>query len=587
MDMFEPTGFGRFDPSTFGMWLNVDAAYQRQDYTTLTPLMWSTFHSPLSDAHKEYVRSAKSREDAVFAASCFTVATHERRHFHDLIATPYGSMLARQNIRAAFYCAVLVDEVLFRRDRIVVPLNEWCQNAELFQTIYDIAPPSNCIIHINNLFGTMQDKLTFFDHGRLNRDRTATFPTASSILESIAVMVQLREIGEEFGLEYGESFGKSIIDSKSKSRYFGALRLVQDTFGTQLPIAIESLLLQASLYGNFQDPDPNRFQYPTDLLMSLLDWLRENRFTRFLNTASSGPQAFDYTVEFIDNYFKKVQGGNLQSMIQSASNANRCVLAALAQELTDIEQSAGREKPFCRTVLEVFQNFIDVHESFSKKVCNNLPWYMSYDYIRDKHENPEPVVFIESHNGIPVDSTLGSYYYIQSEDRIYITSEMQKRILTCSSDSEAAKMTLNSLQTVEELKQETILNLHSITGISNGYEETILKNKPETLVLRNAYVMSPRNIRKSEVSDEPVINTSLWQRNYDQIGHARLFLEGPNQGMPQSTVRDILSALKNFHTDVFTSSGKLEAMSSDPNEIPDLISNALDSLQKLKTHNKA
>src|SRR5437762_1481050 len=101
MDLFEPQGaYGRFDPATFGLWINLDYVLEHSDFQGLLPLMLPTFAYDLTAEHRAYIEG-KSDAEMLRAANCFTVASHEARHFPDLLASPYGSMLARQFTRAA------------------------------------------------------------------------------------------------------------------------------------------------------------------------------------------------------------------------------------------------------------------------------------------------------------------------------------------------------------------------------------------------------------------------------------------------------------------------------------------------------
>lgn len=576
MEYFEPKGYGRFDPAAFGLWVNVDAVLAHPKYLELGPLMWSTFHFGPGDEHRNYVQQARSEEDAIFAATCFTVATHERRHFHDLLATPYGSMLARQYLRAAFFNGFLNEDFIFRREKIAVPLEEWCQNAELFQASYGIEPPSKNIREISSIFRTMQEKLLAFDHGQINEERSPNIPTATSILEGIAVMVQLRQIGEEFGLEYGGAFGKSVHQSNGGDRYFGALGLISRMLEVRLPIALEALILQASLYGNFQDPDLSRVRYPIDVLASLLSWLRDRR----IFTSGKLPPGFDglhFVVDAVNEYFVAKHGGTLEDMVRKATTANRGVVDVLRQDLADYRKSSSSDNPYCECVLKVFDDFNSVQEPFSLRVVQNLPWYVSYDYVRDWLSCPSPLMYIDSRRGIPVTSQLSQWYYIQSEDRLYLSPQTQASL---RDDPTFHASILELGQTVDELELNRKLDLETITNATKLAQD-VAPAEPGTIVMRNAYVLSPRSPSKERIAGTE-LDLSLWQRFYDQTCPMRLFLEGPDQGMPAVAVRDCLSAYHAFHTEVYTSSGRLDGKAPDSRELGNLGSNILSTLGELK-----
>ena len=150
MDTFEQTGFGRVDPSSFGMWLNVDKALAHPDYERFGPLMWSSFLFPLHDDHKTYLRRLTNEEDVQLVLNAFTLFTHEARHFHDLLLCPYGSMLMRQYTRAALYYLFLRRDLIFRHKAIYVPLSDWVAHGTKLQRVYrDLDTPSPTLSRSN------------------------------------------------------------------------------------------------------------------------------------------------------------------------------------------------------------------------------------------------------------------------------------------------------------------------------------------------------------------------------------------------------------------------------------------------------
>ena len=62
----------------------------------------------------------------------------------------------------------------------------------------------------------------------------------------------------------------------------------------------------------------------------------------------------------------------------------------------------------------------------------------------------------------------------------------------------------------------------------------------------------------------------------------RLFLEGPDRGMPAAALRDTLAAFNACHTAVYSASGRLEAQGVDPHEFGDRSSGVLSILGKHK-----
>jgi hypothetical protein len=97
------------------------------------PLFGSSFYLPVTDEHRAFVVDRKPGTERGFAAVAFSTATHESRHFHNLLFTTYGSVLARQHTRAALLLRSCFNEMLFRSPMLVVPLHEWQRN---WQTLH-------------------------------------------------------------------------------------------------------------------------------------------------------------------------------------------------------------------------------------------------------------------------------------------------------------------------------------------------------------------------------------------------------------------------------------------------------------------
>jgi hypothetical protein len=337
MDFFEVNRSGRLDPSNFGLWLNLDYAIKNLTDTKLLSLMMTTFHFPLTDEHRNFVNSRKSEEEAALAINCFTMFSHEMRHFHDLLVCPYGSMLMRQYARAAFLCTLCKHDLYLRSSAIVVPLSDWIASQELFERAHSVPPPSSNLRDLNETLETMKVKLDVFNRGSIPLPSPFESLDATSILEALAILNQENLISKEFGDEKVSLFRRSFKSPASISRYYGPLYLIS--------------AILVSLCGNFQDPDFNRVRYPKDILVQLLIWLREHKFD------ASRVQHFEEIVDIVDQYFEERHGGDVQSMITQAARTNEEVEKALYADLSRFEEQLGNEDERARSVLKGFNNF--------------------------------------------------------------------------------------------------------------------------------------------------------------------------------------------------------------------------------------
>src|SRR5215472_2692531 len=168
MDIFEPMGFGRFDSSIFGLRLNLDRAITEPFDPDLLQLTLESFHRPIGQKHRKYVADIQDSEKKSLAVSLFTLSCHETKHFHDLLITPYGSMLMRQFTRLALLSLCCFSDLFLRNDTIMLPLRDWVSDWEIYTGIIPpLREPSENIKAIADAVETMMTKLRAFDTGVL------------------------------------------------------------------------------------------------------------------------------------------------------------------------------------------------------------------------------------------------------------------------------------------------------------------------------------------------------------------------------------------------------------------------------------
>lgn len=554
MDLFEESAFGRFDPSNFGLNLNVDAALNHQNYLEFGPLMWTTFQYPISEEHKAYIAAQTTSTDAVFAASCFTVFTHEKRHFHDLLVTPYGSMLMRLYTRAALLYNFMWDEIYFRRKAVVVPLRDWITSSLIFERRYpDVESPPQIIRDVEEVYREQQENLKIANRGLLARQVDSPLPTAEAILEGSAIIVQQLTIAEHFGIEQAEKFGQKILQGPAAERYYGAIKLIHQFAGQPVPFLLNSFLLLASLCGNFLDRNPEHLNCPTDILVELLTWLRE----RGVNLARL--KSFGDLYKLVNEYFVSRHDGDLVTMIDQATYANQGMYESLSKAVDEWE--AHYKQPFerGRRLLAGFANFCEVQAVFAKSAILYAEDYCSGAYRKALYHLPSPVISIETRMGIPIDDDdlLAQLCDIKAEDQIHTTPAARDQLLQMPNLNEAQR---------EWLRQARLT--------ANG-----------DVVLRFAFVLSPKT---GIIEDQQhAFDLEVWKSSRDLLLGLRLFLEGPNKGESNKGIskqeqRAIISALNLMGTKVYTIDGELIGETPDLSFLPVEAGEMFESLRNAK-----
>jgi hypothetical protein len=502
MDIFEPVGFGRFDSSIFGLRLNLDRAITKPVDQDLVRLTLESFHKPIGQEHRKYIASLQDTKKRSLAVSLFTLSSHETKHFHDLLITPYGSMLMRQFTRLALLSLSCFPDLFLKNDTIMLPLRDWVSDWEIYAGIIPpLCEPSGNIKAIADIIETMMTKLRAFDTGTLELPQEMSHLTAFSILEGLAIIVQEHKIVSAFGEEALRAF-RQIFDADAVKRYYGALSIVRSFFQTRPTADVIGLLLFSSLCGNFQEEDPARPRYPKDLLIQMLVWLREHRPMVF--SGASTEEVF----ACVDGYFEQELGDDLHGMSIQAAKANEGVRAAFSDIVTTYAKHSDIEGERATSILKLFSNFKDVQAAASANVMINPLWYMSSTYIDNPDLLPPPVFYIETESGFPADDELEKFYYVQSESRLDVS--------TLSSD-----------------------------------EKLHFNISPDTKVIRAAhriaplFRITPENLRAdskpaSFMFQVPELDLTLWYKLYDRIySLLRAFIEGFDGRMIDADRREL------------------------------------------------
>jgi len=140
---FEETAYAHLDPLTFTVSVKVDRAISHRWYEEFGLLMWMTFEFPIHDDHRAYVEKRKKHKDVELIVNSFTLFAHESRHFHDLLATPYGSYLMGAQTDLALSMLEFREHIRRHHNAIAVPLFDWISSGDLLRRAFrQIEAPS-------------------------------------------------------------------------------------------------------------------------------------------------------------------------------------------------------------------------------------------------------------------------------------------------------------------------------------------------------------------------------------------------------------------------------------------------------------
>jgi hypothetical protein len=522
MDLFESSSaFGRLDTTHFGSWLNMDNAIRHPDALHVLPLLWSSFHLPIGDEHRDYVSSLKDPEEIQFAVMAFTAAAHEARHFHDLLLTPYGSVLLRQYTRAALLALSLRNELLFRSRAAVVPLTEWAPTWETLHVLDpDVeAPPAN-VLEVAQAFDLLKRKLRAFDEGWFVPNLKIS---ATSILEALATVVQGRVVNLEFGAEATGQFMTRMRNSPARRLYLGTLEWLLDILGP-MPVEAVLLILLAALSGDFQSQDEQRVRYPKDLLLTLVSWLRKRHIV------PGKLSGLDELRNSIDDFFTDYFGDDLQGLMLQAVRVNVQASEAFTEMVDAMEATTGPD-PTARGALVAFNSLVQTGGAWVGNLSQDPKWYCTDPYVRQVLLLPRSLVFLWTEIGIPITPELNAAYYVQSEWIVQSHSDTLRPLLKAlSQESEVLR-----IGSVLIPRPELVLSTEVDLGVPCPY-----------IV--------------------PELDLTAWTQYYDDvIPWLRMLLDGESANLPGPSWQSLLGIFSEMGTSVYSPGGPIPL--PDPNYI--------------------
>lgn len=504
----EPQSFGKFDPVIFGLRFNIDGALSASNARDLLPLVWRGIHFPPTQEHRDFVRSLSDEDERFNAVAYFSLRVHEARHFHDLLATPYGCVLLRQYFRAAILGQAIMPELLFKMKSMYVPIVEWADNDRYLQRQFPLlGSPPRSIAWFADILSTMTSKLDTFNRGVLASADGLPRIDASGILEASAITSQELHIAETYGAEAALLFRRKVWESSVGEQYYSVHWLLRRLSGEAVPAPNFLALCLCALCGNFQDPDAKHARYPADLLWEMLIWMADVGFR------PSNADSAEDVVDMADRFFRKAHGNSLVGNLNIASEANFKTFEALERDAAKLDHPGSVKA--AQELVAGFKNYATAYEGYLRKVFANLDRYCGVAYSGDLNWHTDPVFFIESEYGIPLTEELEQVYFVGGAAELRGEADLQ-----------------------------SVLPPSRLAHSEDGSFKT-------------AFLLSPKQELHAHLADPAAIDVGLWQRNFEHSEMIRFLIAGGTSNMPATQQENALGVLASIGTNVFNISGEM------------------------------
>jgi hypothetical protein len=536
---FEETAYAHLDPLTFTVSVKVDRAISHRWYEEFGLLMWMTFEFPIHDDHRAYVEKRKKHKDVELIVNSFTLFAHESRHFHDLLATPYGSYLMGAQTDLALSMLEFREHIRRHHNAIAVPLFDWISSGDLLRRAFrQIEAPSPEVQTTAARLEEVLSALQRANSGWVNRDPLSkSFLDATAILEGSAVLHQEREIVRNFGVPVGEFFRIVMRERPSAATYYSAIEFAHKCTGGRASNAAISYILLGSLCGDRRAED---LQAPADLLGHFGLWIQKRGIER------SRFETIDGTVEVVNEFFDDVHHTTIEERLAGATTLNAHALEVFQHRVELLEERAQRGLPGARHVLRGFENYAEVQRWFARSVFSDPEWYCTSDYHICKRGLPSCVIILQSDTGIPITDALENYEVL-SGSLVPIPASGKPEDFREEPDAPGQTMVAHALS------------------------------------VRKRYIDRETSPVGSPPSDDPPdIDQPLWHSRYLELAGLKLYLDGPAVTVSDSDRDMEVSVLNQFGTRVFSSAGELEARAIHGLEISEDVQKWLDDIKANK-----
>jgi hypothetical protein len=256
--------YGEFDTRFLGVNLRFHASH---------PSTWLLFdeistekHDPKRVMEMGSAALKESPERAFEIFSVGTVLTHEMRHFHDFLLSPYGNALFRLRLTIMLNGFQAILPVLQNRKTIPVPVPAWLSKsdhekellARMWAGLYkNLQPEPLDLSDDEELLITQTAKTYSRIKDFLINPQTVSGSVSFQpyhLLEASAFITQAQNVFSVFGLEHAQAFVDFIVNNPSAAPYSTVFRLLYNLWDDAgLPSDTETMnaIITWCLLGDF------------------------------------------------------------------------------------------------------------------------------------------------------------------------------------------------------------------------------------------------------------------------------------------------------------------------------------------------
>ena len=299
--------------------------------------------------------------------SCGSALSHELKHFHDYLSSPFGCLVLREHFLLILQL-LSVTPYLLPEPVIGIPLQHWRDLSDVRYKMYARSSQPRTF----SKFPSAATKITEFADGIIGKIQSwhgnppfmPGFPiTARHLIEAAAIEVQVARISQSFGPECACSF-RAYLRSRDDAAIYTAVsdlwQKVADAFGgAPVPAAIQSAVLFYALCGK-PAADPNDHgAHPVSRFVLLAECIRDQ----------TGVPAETEVLAFLDACADKYGWPTLSESLEESSGANRQYALKIREIVRSSEGS--NETNFPELIFTAYDAWVAAHEQMVSAIIRN------------------------------------------------------------------------------------------------------------------------------------------------------------------------------------------------------------------------
>jgi len=341
----------------------------------------------------EAVLSQYPREQAAEFVCRVTALSHEVKHFHDLLLSPWTSGLFRILFDIYFNIKILLVELVHDNcTRVGLPITVWAQTDATLLAHHELSIPSPRLRQVINRFNRHYKEM------KILVDNGASHPLWwKFMLESAAFNVQAQESWNAFS----ESAASALCEYVTRDKtYICANEFLRNFFYRELGYQINNATMNAiyflALCGEYAD------DYPHERAFGFLKFLKKRR------EVVAGENNI---IELFNDYLSLSDRTNIKQSFDISQALTRDMLQRKKQALktSDIDPMLSsiltKQLDILKQYLQARQRMIELYLS------SPVAYHHPQQYRERSEEYPGPQVFFTSVRGLKWSKQLSRAYH--------------------------------------------------------------------------------------------------------------------------------------------------------------------------------